>query len=118
VNLGDGTGTGTGPVGLPIGEATRRLLRARGLESTATLGDVLSAWDEVVGAPVAAHAQPRSLHGAVLTIEVDEPVWATQMQFLSGTILEGLSQRLGDRAPTSLNVRVARPGQGARGVRN
>jgi predicted nucleic acid-binding Zn ribbon protein len=116
VNTGDRTGSG--PVGLPIGEATRRLLRARGLESTATLGDVLSAWDDVVGAPVAAHAQPRALHGTVLTIEVDEPGWATQMQFLSGTILEGLLERLGDRAPTSVSVRVGRPGQGPRGMRN
>jgi len=114
----DPEGTGPGPVGLPIGEATRRLLRARGLEATATLGDVLSAWDDVVGGPVAAHAQPRALHGSVLTIEVDEPGWATQMQFLSGTILEGLSQRLGEHAPASLNVRVARPGQGRRGGRN
>jgi hypothetical protein len=40
------------------------------------------------------------------------------MQFLSGTILEGLSQRLGEHAPASLNVRVARPGQGRRGGRN
>lgn len=108
----------TGPVGLPIGEATRRLLRARGLEATVTLGDVLDAWADVVGAPVAAHAQPRALHASVLTVEVDEPAWATQIQFLSGGILSSLAERLGDRAPTSLSLRVARAGRGRPGQRD
>jgi predicted nucleic acid-binding Zn ribbon protein len=103
---------GTGPVGLPIGEATRRLLRARGLEATVTLGDVLLAWDDIVGPQVSAHAQPCALHASVLSVEVDEPAWATQIQFLSGGILSGLSERLGARAPATLNLRVARPGSG------
>jgi len=45
-----------------------------------------------------------------LTVEVDEPAWATHVQFLSDGILRGLSDRLGERAPTSLNLRVARGG--------
>ncbi|MGO8877365.1 MAG: DUF721 domain-containing protein [Acidimicrobiales bacterium] len=99
-----------GPIGLPIGEATRRLLRARGLEATVTLGDVLTAWEDVVGPQVSVHAHPRALHAAALTVEVDEPAWATHVQFLSDGILRGLSDRLGERAPTSLNLRVARGG--------
>lgn len=98
--------------GLPIGEATRRLLRARGLEATVTLAEVLGAWDEVVGPQVAAHARPTALHAATVTVEVDEPAWATQLQFLSGTILAGLSERLGERGPAAVSIRVARPGSG------
>jgi predicted nucleic acid-binding Zn ribbon protein len=105
-------------LGLPIGEATRRLLRARGLEATMTLADVLGAWDDVVGSQVAGHARPAAVHAATVTVEVDEPAWATQLQFLSGSILTGLSERLGDRAPTSLSIRVARPGSGRLRRRN
>lgn len=102
---------------LRIGEATRRLLRARGWEATETLGDVLAAWEDVVGPQVSAHAHPRGLHAATLTVEVDAPAWATQIQFLSGSILSGLSERLGERSPTSLNLRVARGGSGRHGPR-
>jgi len=109
---------GTGPVGLPIGEATRRLLRARGLEATVTLGDVASAWGEIVGPLVAAHAQPRALHASTLTVEVDDPAWATQIHFLSASILRGLSERLGERTPTSLSLRVARGAPGRSGWRS
>ena len=101
-----------GGLGLPIGEATRRLLRARGLQSTVALAEVLRAWEEVVGPQVAAHARPVALHATTVTIEVDEPAWATQLQFLSEGILTGLSERLDDRAPRSVNIRVARPGSG------
>ena len=108
----------SGPIGLPIGEATRRLLRARGLEATETLSDVLSAWDEVVGPQVAAHAQPRALHASTLAVEVDEPAWVTQIQFLAASILHGLSERLGERAPTALGLRVARGDAGRSRLHN
>ncbi|MGD0082817.1 MAG: DUF721 domain-containing protein [Acidimicrobiales bacterium] len=104
--IGDDPGGG---LGMPIGEATRRLLRARGLDASLTLSEVITAWADVVGEHVAAHVRPAAVHAVTLTVEVDEPAWATQIQFLSGSILEGLAARLGDRAPASLHVRVARP---------
>lgn len=94
---------------LPIGEATRRLLRARGLYAAVTLSEVLGAWHDVVGPQVALHARPVALHATVVTVEVDESAWATQLQLLSGSIVTGLSERLGDRAPTGVTIRVARP---------
>ncbi|HXY43706.1 MAG TPA: DUF721 domain-containing protein [Acidimicrobiales bacterium] len=100
------------PFGLPIGEAAQRMLRARGLEATVTLASVLAAWEDVVGSQVAAHAQPRRLHASTLTVEVDDPSWATQLQFLSAGILSRLSERLPGSSPTSLSLRVARRGQG------
>jgi predicted nucleic acid-binding Zn ribbon protein len=95
--------------GLRIGDATKYFLRARGLETTVTLADILSGWEGIVGPVVAAHAKPRALHGPTLTIEVDEPAWATEIQFQSGVILAGMSDLLGARAPTALTVRVGRP---------
>lgn len=97
-----------GPVGLPIGEATRRLLHARGLDSSVTLGAIMSAWEEAVGDLVSAHARPRALHGSSLVVEVDDPTWATQLRFLASTILDELRRRFGEASPEALNVRVAR----------
>lgn len=97
-----------GPVGLPIGEATRRLLHAHGLDSSITLGMIMSAWEETVGQAVSAHARPCAIHGSSLVVEVDDPTWATQLQFLTGTIVEGLRDRVGAASPTGLTIRVGR----------
>jgi len=72
-----------------------------------TLSAIFSRWEEVVGAPVAAHAQPLSLRAKELLVEVDHPTWATQLRFLTDTILEKLSLVSGvEGAVTSIKVTV------------
>ena len=51
------------------------------------LTEVFARWEEVVGAEVAAHAEPRSLRDGVLVIAVDQPAWATQLRFLGADLL-------------------------------
>jgi predicted nucleic acid-binding Zn ribbon protein len=91
---------------LAIGEATKRLLRARGLGNTVLLGQIMEVWDEVVGPVVATHAQPSALEGGQLVVEVYESAWSTEVQFLSASILERLSERLGEDGPRDLRPRV------------
>lgn len=98
-----------GRAGVPIGDAAKRLLRARGLDATVILADVMSAWEESVGPVVARHARPVALRSGRLVVEVDEPAWATEIQFQSETILASLRARLGDRAPGAVMARVGRP---------
>ncbi len=91
---------------LAIGEATRRLLRARGLGSTLLLGEVMAVWDNVVGPVVAANAQPGALDDGQLVVDVYESAWSTEIQFLAASILEKLSERLEGVGPTGLRPRV------------
>lgn len=57
----------TGRLGIPSPEAT---------------GRVWSAWPEIVGPAVAAHAEPTSLRGGVLRVRADSPAWATEIGYL------------------------------------
>ena len=71
------------------------------------IGGVFGRWDDAVGDTVAAHVRPVRLDNGVLTVEADEPAWATQVKFLAGTI----TTRLADVAGVQIErveVRVAR----------
>jgi predicted nucleic acid-binding Zn ribbon protein len=70
------------------------------------IGGVFGRWDEAVGEVVAGHVRPVRLDEGVLTVEADDPAWATETKFLATTIIE----RLGEVAGVSLErleIRVA-----------
>lgn len=72
------------------------------------IGGVFGRWDDAVGQNVAAHVRPVRLDQGVLTVEADDPAWATQVKFLAGTI----SARLAEVASVDIErieVRVGRP---------
>lgn len=73
-----------------------------------TVAGVFGRWEEVVGPQIAAHARPVALARGRLTIEVDDPGWATQLRFLERDLLERLraAGATGDLA--GIDVRVAR----------
>jgi len=56
------------------------------------IGGVFGRWDDAVGPNVAAHVRPVRLDQGVLTVEADESAWATQVKFLSGTIIARLAE--------------------------
>jgi hypothetical protein len=57
---------------------------------------VLGAWNEIVGATVAAHSQPRSIRNRILFIYVTHSTWMQQLQFLKPTLLEKINLFLGE----------------------
>lgn len=74
---------------VPIGEALDRLLKnAKGGAGRRELGGVFGRWDAAVGPSVAAHVQPVRLDRGILTVAVDDPAWATQVQLLHDELLE------------------------------
>jgi predicted nucleic acid-binding Zn ribbon protein len=69
--------------------------RRIGAPPTEVLTTVFAHWVELVGDDIAAHATPKLLRGGVLTVVVDHPAWATQLRFLSATLLEQIRRRTG-----------------------
>ncbi len=43
---------------------------------------------------MAAHVRPRRLHDGVLLVEVDAPVWATQLRYLEEDVLRQLGRKV------------------------
>jgi predicted nucleic acid-binding Zn ribbon protein len=73
------------------------------------IGGVFGRWVDAVGENIADHVRPVRLDQRVLTVEVEEAAWATQVTFLSANII----QRLHDVAGVDVDrvdVRVRRTG--------
>lgn len=70
------------------------------------IGGVFGRWDEAVGDVVADHVRPVRLDGSVLTVEADDPTWATEVKFLASTIIARLSEVAGVSVER-LEIRVA-----------
>lgn len=87
---------------LPSGKKpVRRLVEALSevaadlnLDNPDDVAAVMAAWPGVVGEAVAAHVRPRRLHDGELLVEVDAPVWATQLRYLEDDLLLRLGRKV------------------------
>ena len=48
---------------------------------------VFHMWGDLVGDRIAAHARPVRIDGTTLFVEVDDPLWLTQLKYMKGDIL-------------------------------
>jgi len=92
----------------PIGNGLDRIMRSlRGTSAASQVG-VFAGWADAVGPVVAAHARPASLDDGLLVVDVDDPMWATQLRYLEHQILEQLRVRVGPDVVGRISVRVRR----------
>lgn len=75
-----------------------------GLDDALSAGTLWKHWVDVVGADVAAHAEPTSLRDGVLRVRADSPVWAHEIAYLSGEIKKRANEALGKPAVSEVKV--------------
>lgn len=92
----------------PVGDSLAAVARDLGLPDPKVLGALHARWQDLVGEQLAKHARPLSLLQGVLTIEVDDAAWATQIRYLSETLKERSAGLLGMQGVQSVRVVVAR----------
>jgi predicted nucleic acid-binding Zn ribbon protein len=96
---------------VPVSDSLTGVVRSlRGPDvavQASAMGGVFGRWDETVGEAVARHVQPVKLDGTRLTVEVDDPAWATQLKFLEATLRTRLREVAGAEI-TEFDVRVKR----------
>jgi predicted nucleic acid-binding Zn ribbon protein len=100
---------GAGQEPVAIGDSLRGVVSSlRGPEvhqGSSVLGGVFGRWAEAVGPAVAQHVQPIKLDGTRLTVEVDDPAWATQLRFFEQTMRDRLREVAGAVVET-VDIRV------------
>ena len=92
---------------VPISKSLDSVMKSLRGTDRIQIGGVFGRWDDAVGPTVAAHVRPVRLDQGVLTVEADDPAWATQVKFLAGTITTRLAEVAGVRVER-VEVRVAR----------
>lgn len=79
------------------------------LRSGLATGELRRRWTQVVGEPLAAETEPRGIEGAgVLVVRVSSAAWATQIRFLSATVVSNTNEVLGRPAVRAVRVEVSR----------
>src|SRR5262245_22866324 len=76
-------------------DALRHVLQRIDPERRLAVYRVWVFWDEVVGAAVAARAQPASFRDGVLSVRVGGAAWMQELQFMKEEVRERLNARLG-----------------------
>jgi predicted nucleic acid-binding Zn ribbon protein len=65
-------------------------------------------WPTLVGRELAPHVRLGSLRNGTLTLEVDDPVWATPLGYLESGIVETLAEHLGRGVVRTVKIAVRR----------
>ena len=90
----------------PIGEALDQVAFRLRTPRAQVLATVFDAWEELVGAVMAAHTSPVRLVDGELVVAVDDPAWATEMKFFGPELVGRINAVAEQEAVTSLTVRV------------
>ena len=87
-----------------IGDQVDRLLSERGWSADVSAGGVIGRWAEIVGAEVAANAEPTSFQDGLLTVRAASSAWATQLRMLSSGLLARLDDEVGQGVVRELKI--------------
>jgi predicted nucleic acid-binding Zn ribbon protein len=90
----------------PVADSLDRVTKSFGAPRAQLLSAVFTHWEELVGAEIAAHAQPRSLRDGVIVVSVDQPAWATQLRYMASDLLARIRTDTGSAEIVEIQIRV------------
>jgi len=70
-----------------IGELLNELIKEKKWEKNFALEKLKNDWGKVVGKNIAGHTIPKFIKGKKLFIEVDSPIWSTQLNYLRNQVM-------------------------------
>jgi predicted nucleic acid-binding Zn ribbon protein len=105
-NRGGYSGPAADPTSDPqlLGPILSGYVADRGWDRPLADARVFADWAALVGADVAAHCAPQSLHDGELRIAAESTAWATQLRLLGRTLLARLVAELGPDVVTKLHI--------------
>ena len=69
---------------------------------------VFSDWAAIVGDVIAEHARPQRISNGVLVLEVDDPAWASEMEWLGEEIVRRISLAVETEEITTIKVLLSK----------
>ncbi|HWC14599.1 MAG TPA: DUF721 domain-containing protein [Actinomycetota bacterium] len=75
-----------------------------GIADPRATGILWTRWPEIVGAAVAANAEPTSLRAGVLRVRATTPTWANELTYLAGEIRRRANQLVGAEVVREVRV--------------
>ena len=69
---------------------------------------VFSQWNDLVGEVIGSNTKPVRIKDGVLTVEVPDQAWASEMQWMGEELVRQIQVKLATEEVTSIAVRIAR----------
>ncbi|MGF7122092.1 DUF721 family protein [Rhodococcus sp. TAF43] len=88
----------------PFGALAGAIAKQRGWSPRVSEGTVMGRWVDVVGADIAAHAEPTGLREGVLSVSAESTAWATQLRMMQSQILAKIAAAVGHGVVKSLRI--------------
>lgn len=91
---------------VPLKDILKGLLAGSNLKFNPADAEIWEIWDEVVGPAIAEHAQPSNITKKQLRVNVAEPIWLQELEFVAETIKDKLNKKLGRNAVEKVIFRL------------
>ena len=75
-------------------ETLEKVLKGYKLSGDIEAYKIFALWDDIVGRKMADHATPVSIKEKTLFVEVDSPLWLSQIKYMKGDILGKVDGRI------------------------
>ena len=83
-----------------------QLLKDFGTPDISVVTSIVDQWEEVVGIDLAAKISAVAVSGSELIVRVDDPAWASQINWLEKQLLDKITNLVGEEKITSIRVRT------------
>jgi hypothetical protein len=92
----------------PMPGLLQESLQGLGLAERLRAAEIWRVWADVVGAPLAARAQPLRIINGTLTVAVSSAPWMQELRFMTGMMKEKLNSRLGAEVVSDIVLKAGR----------
>jgi hypothetical protein len=91
---------------IPLKDVMASILKDTNLPFNPQDARLWEIWDDVVGDPIAKNARPAWIKDRRLRVEVTNPIWLQELEFIKENIRERLNGRLGREAVERIEFKL------------
>ncbi len=88
--------------------SVNRLMKHMKAPEVSILESIFARWPELVGDVIGTHTRPVRIEEGRLLIEVDDPAWASEMEWMGEELVRQIRLKLETDQITGLAVRLSR----------
>ena len=78
---------------VPLKSTLGRILRSHNIRDLEEV-KIFSSWYDIVGERMAAHTRPTNIYNRILYVEVDDPLWLSQLKYMKQEIIDKINIRI------------------------
>ena len=91
-----------------VGSGVERVLKHLNAPKADVVESVFADWERLVGEVIAKHTRPARITNGTLFLVVDDPAWASEMEWMSEELLRRISALADTVEITDIKVQISR----------